>query len=513
MDISAGWCFGLARFDLTLAPGDAWQLHFDCPMQTYGNLHDELPGTATLRPEQYERRAQAHLDGWRERLATVGLQVPDDNFRNAFFANLQHMLTAMVGDQARIAPLAYPLTWLRDSVYIIRCLDLAGLHETAWAATEYCARNDFFGGFGAEGDGPGQGIWALVEHYRITRDRAWLARVYPDIRRKCEWLYRMRRAEKPIRVTVDTPVLPYTLAERTSGVICDAAQEGIIRGSMDHRIDYSIGWINHWALAGLREAAYAAQELGLVGEATAYAAEEEALREALAAYAQRHPDFFDLQRTVNSLLWSSRAWKTRPSASPAALTAGGRRTGARWSILSRNPSGSTSSLPRPTMRSCWGSENGPGRWCNIVCSIRMCPASMVGAKGARVAACAMPRRASRSSRICAAAKSLSALPRTVGRSRRCGSCSGRCWRKNGRASCCSLPACRKSGSSPMRASPCANFPTWYGHITAELQVDATAVWATVTVSGAAKGTPIRVRLPAGDTLLTADGTVSAQAAL
>ena len=47
-------------------------------------------------------------------LASIELDVPDIDFRNAFFAGLQHLLTAMVGEQARIAPLAYPLPWLRD---------------------------------------------------------------------------------------------------------------------------------------------------------------------------------------------------------------------------------------------------------------------------------------------------------------------------------------------------------------------------------------------------------------
>jgi hypothetical protein len=238
--------------------------------------------------------------------------VPDDHFRNAFYAGLQHMLTAVVGDQARIAPLAYPLPWLRDSVYIIRCFDLAGFHDLARAATEYCARNDFFGGFGAEGDAPGEGIWALVQHYRITRDEAWLAKVYPAVRRKCEWLFRMRRAQGPIQVVVDTPVLAFTHAERAAGVICIAARDGLIMGTMDHGVTYALGWVSHWALCGLHEAAYAAHELGLESDATAYEAEATELEAALKAFIERTPEYFDWERTVNSLLWPTRAWEKEP---------------------------------------------------------------------------------------------------------------------------------------------------------------------------------------------------------
>jgi hypothetical protein len=303
-----GWCFGLARYDVNLAAGESWQVHFDCPQQTYGALHRDLPGTARLRPDQYAARAAAHVTAARARWAHLALDTPDDTFHHAFFAGLNHMLTATVGDQARIAPLSYPLPWLRDSIYLIRCFDLAGLHDLARAATEYCVRNDFFGGFGAEGDAPGQGIWAIVQHYRIMRDRAWLARVFPAVERKCEWLFRMRRAAAPIQVVTDTPILPFMHAQRAAGVICLAAQDGLIQGVMDHGIAYSLGWINHWALCGLHEAAYAAAELGLEENAGRYHEEASALQAALATYSARTPSYFDLERTVNSLLWPTRAW-------------------------------------------------------------------------------------------------------------------------------------------------------------------------------------------------------------
>jgi hypothetical protein len=303
-----GWCFGLARWDLTLSSQGVWTLAFDCPQQTYGNLEHDLPGTATPSPHAYADRKAAHLSHWRDKLQLVDLDIPDPAFREAFFAGLQHMMTAMVGDQARIAPLSYPLPWLRDSVFIIRCFDLAGQHELAQKATNYCVRNDFFGGFGAEGDAPGQGIWALTQHYRITRDQTWLAQVYPAIQRKCDWLFRMRRAKEPIQIVTDTPTLAFTHAERAAGVICAPARDGLIQGAMDHGISYSLGWVNHWALCGLREAAFAAQELGCADDAARYSQEADELARALRVFAQTTPDFFEHERTVNSLLWPTNAW-------------------------------------------------------------------------------------------------------------------------------------------------------------------------------------------------------------
>ncbi len=317
-----GWCYGLMRFDVTLPRGGAWQLCLDCPQQTQGSLRYDLPGTVAPQPEQFDARAEAHLAAWQSQLARIGLTVPDGNFRNAFFAGLQHMLTATVGDQARIAALSYPLPWLRDSVYIIRCFDLAGFHDIARAATEYCVRNDFFGGFGAEGDAPGEGLWALVQHYRTTCDKTWLERVYPAIRRKCDWLFQMRRTDKPIQLVTDTPILPFMHAERTAGVICvpqpaptpsqgaGQAGHGIILGTMDHHV--AISWVNQWALCGLNEATYAACELGYDADAALYAAEARELRAALEAFIEQHPEYFDWERTVNSVLWPSRVWEDSP---------------------------------------------------------------------------------------------------------------------------------------------------------------------------------------------------------
>jgi len=303
-----GWCFGLLRYDVHLAPGEPWEVAYDCPQQTAGPAWEALSGTASPHPEAFTDRMKMQMQVWRERFRGIELEVPDEDFRNAFFAGVQHMLTATVGEQPRIAALSYPLPWLRDSVFIVRCFDLAGFHVHARGASDFIGRNDFFGGFGAEGDAPGEGLWALVQHYRITRDREWLASIYPAILRKVDWIKRMRRAEKPIQVLQDAPTLAFTHAQRTSGVICLPAKDGIIQGTMDFGVDYSLGWVNHWAICGLREAAHAADVLGYPEDADAFRVEANDLQTALRQYAMSHPAFLTYERTTNSLLWPTRAW-------------------------------------------------------------------------------------------------------------------------------------------------------------------------------------------------------------
>ncbi len=306
---AAGWCYAVVRYDVTLPPAKTWAVTMDCPIVSRGSLNRDLPSTASPRPEQFANRLDKHLLTWRNLYGSISIEVPDPQFRDSFFAGLGHMMTAVVGDQARIAPLSYPLPWLRDSIYIIRCFDLAGQHQLARSTTEHLTRNDFFGGFGAEGDAPGQGIWAIVQHYQLTQDLSWLRKVYPSIRRKAEWLYKMRRATKPITVTTDTPVLAFTHAARNAGIICVAGQDGIIRGVMDHGVDYSVGWINQWALCGLDQAVLAAESLGQLEDATAFRKEATELRDALRTYATEHPEYFQFERTMNSLLWPTQTWE------------------------------------------------------------------------------------------------------------------------------------------------------------------------------------------------------------
>jgi hypothetical protein len=125
----------------------------------------------------------------------------------------------------------------------------------------------------------------------------------------------LRRAERPIRVVADTPILPFMHAQRTAGVICAQAQHGIIVGIMDHHV--AISWVNQWALCVLAEAAYAARELGRAEDAASFTAEHSGLKMALEEYIARTPEYFDWERTVNSVLWPSRVWEDDPEGATA----------------------------------------------------------------------------------------------------------------------------------------------------------------------------------------------------
>jgi hypothetical protein len=65
---------------------------------------------------------------------------------------------------------------------------------------------------------------------------------------------------------------------------------------MDHGVEHALGWVNHWALCGLREAAFAAEALGMADDVARYRDEAAALQVALQVYAANHPRFWDHER-------------------------------------------------------------------------------------------------------------------------------------------------------------------------------------------------------------------------
>jgi hypothetical protein len=82
---------------------------------------------------------------------------------------------------------------------------------------------------------------------------------------------------------------------------------------MDLGLTYSLGWVNHWALCGLREAAFAARELGRTDEARTLQAEADDLKRAIETLREsRSEEYYSWDRTANSLLWPTRAWEETP---------------------------------------------------------------------------------------------------------------------------------------------------------------------------------------------------------
>jgi hypothetical protein len=289
----SGWASGALEYTARLGPGERARYGFSFHLHAGHWMLKDLSSAAG--PVDIDGRLAELEADWASRIP-IRLDLPDPRFARAFFAQLMHLSMFTVADQPRITPVSYPIWWLRDGAYVVQALDKGGLSQWAGCACRGMAARDAFGGFGAEGDGPGEGIWILSEHYLLTADRSYLEEIYPHVVRKAELIARMRRAEGPIKQFAEY-VIPKCMLEPNLDVLCVTAKNGLIQGRMDHH--FPLFWVNGFAYLGLRRAALCARALGRDG--SAFDREADMLREALVRYAAEA--FGKNDRDVTSALW------------------------------------------------------------------------------------------------------------------------------------------------------------------------------------------------------------------
>lgn len=273
---------GLAWADLSVASGAAAEVRF---VTLHGFADRTGVQPEMLPPSAHVGRcvAEAFELARREWAEALPARVfcPDKRVETVWQQSAWHILAAMEGGLARIGQVNYPLFWMRDGILIVRALDLIGRGDLARRCNDYLAPLDFTGGFGAESDSPGEGIWSLVAHARLSGDDAWLAEKMPHLRRRVKLLDAMLRATKPLRAMTENR-MPGYWASPSLTVFCMPAVNGLVHGRMDHHTpDF---FINCWVVAGYTEAAWAARRLGHAAEAVAWEAAAQSVERALAQH-------------------------------------------------------------------------------------------------------------------------------------------------------------------------------------------------------------------------------------
>jgi hypothetical protein len=250
-------------YDLRLDAGGSRVLAFAAPLDSGAAVEAKgSPGDAAAR--------------WRELLRPGSIQVPDRRVADAFYASLAYILMSNDGGALHPGPLLHDAFWYRDSAYMLSALERAGLlpqaRELLTALTRFQAADGEFPANlsthrqvghrrGApEWDSQGQGIHALVEYYRFSRDLEWLRGQWPAIDRAAAWLERL--------IGPDGLLPPGESAEDL--------------GPADQRHF----WDDFWAVIGLRDASLAAAGVGQQDRASQLSTEADALLEATLAAGQ-----------------------------------------------------------------------------------------------------------------------------------------------------------------------------------------------------------------------------------
>jgi hypothetical protein len=231
---------------------------------------DVQPKTASFDAERSEV-----LNAWRQATSRVTLDLSDTRLTNAFRASETYLLLNRRGPWPRSGPLAHDASWIRDATYVGQALDRMGYGAENQATLDaYVTRQRDDGSIPAivdssgardvqELDSDGEAIAAAVQHYRFTADRTSLANEYPALLRAAQHLEGLQQAPPP-----DTPELRDLLPANLSAE--DLGDAGV------HHY-----WDDFWALAGFREAAFAAGELGHSDDAAALSSRADTLQAAL----------------------------------------------------------------------------------------------------------------------------------------------------------------------------------------------------------------------------------------
>lgn len=167
----------------------------------------------------------------------------------------------------------YDEFYIRDGAYQLMELEEAGLPDAAAKAVAvYLKRQRPDGRFESQAnqfDANGQALWTLWQYHKITGDREWLEKAYPQMRKAVDWMMKARRQAPP-----DSPF---------AGLLPAAPADGENLWDGKHHIP---GY-DFWNLRGLLCAADAARILGKAAEADELLAEAKLYREAIDAAHKR----------------------------------------------------------------------------------------------------------------------------------------------------------------------------------------------------------------------------------
>ncbi len=224
-------------------------------------------------PEKYDgEKAEVWLtrtkNYWKRVMARAAkIEVPCRKAREALLA--AHVCQLIANDHGEVhgGEDFYDVFYIRDGAYQVMELEEAGFMDIAARAVElYLKRQREDGRFESQSnqfDANGQAVWTLWQYYRMTRDRGFLKRVYPQMQRAVKWAMKARRT---------TPA-PF------AGLLPTAPADGeYLWKARNHIVGYDL-----WNLRAMLCTADAARILGKKDEAEKLLAEAGAYRAAIDA--------------------------------------------------------------------------------------------------------------------------------------------------------------------------------------------------------------------------------------
>ncbi|HEX2119457.1 MAG TPA: hypothetical protein VHF91_09760, partial [Acidimicrobiales bacterium] len=200
-------------------------------------------------------------------------ELPDARMAEAVDANRRFMLLFHDGDEITPGPTTYHRFWFRDAAYLIAAMDRYGFHRESTQVLRSYPRRQHRDGFyfsqRQEWDANGSALWALAEHWRLTRDTTCID---PEsVLKAVRWIEHKRntRRRKDPRLK---GLMPASISAEHLGPF-----------------DFFY-WDDFWSLRGLRDGATLLRLCGRDAEAVEAEGWAEGLRADLAASMARVAD-------------------------------------------------------------------------------------------------------------------------------------------------------------------------------------------------------------------------------
>jgi len=279
-----GYASGALRFDLDLAPGSTGEVYLAIPFGKVETGAHRSAGASLRRSPASKKFARAVRE-WKAKLGAVEIQVPPqmqamaDTFRTA----AAHILINRDGPALHPGPRRYNRSWIRDGAIMGAALLRAGYPNAIrdfirWYAgfqsddgnipdcadregTEWLPEFDAYGEF----------IYAVVEYFRFTGDKAFLAEMQPAVAKALAYMEGLRSK----RLTKE-----YKSGEKQAcyGLLPESMSH---EGYMAHPVHAY--WDDFWGIRGLRDASLMAKVLGDAKEAARLASMRGSFSEDVAA--------------------------------------------------------------------------------------------------------------------------------------------------------------------------------------------------------------------------------------
>ena len=208
-----------------------------------------------LRKEEFSKNLDSIVELWEEIFSkSLKINTPDKKLNNLFKTCIVNLCMNKDGQRITAGFGIYHGFWARDFGYTCRALDTLGLHNLSEDCLNYAPKTQtadgYFGetmhGFGSEWDQNGLMIYAITFHYRLTKDKKWLSKLYPNILKGVKFLASVREITK--KDGKDS--LHYGLL--TAGWSAEHFGWG-------NNYTY---WDNFWGIKAFKEALFASRELG-----------------------------------------------------------------------------------------------------------------------------------------------------------------------------------------------------------------------------------------------------------